>query len=117
MSSEENRQANTWNMLCHLTALSFLIGVPFGHILGPLIIWLIKKDEFSSVDEHFKESLNFQISITIYAVIAGILTLIVIGIPMLIAIAIADVVLVIMATVKVNKGERYRYPCTIRLVK
>ena len=104
-------------MLCHLTALSFLIGVPFGHILGPLIVWLIKKDEFSSVDDHFKESLNFQISMTIYAAIAGILTFIFIGFPLLAMIGVADVVLVIMATVKVNKGERYRYPCTIRLIK
>ena len=58
----------TTGMLCHLLSLTLLIGVPLGNILGPLIIWLIKRDEDPFVDLCGKESLNFQISMTIYIV-------------------------------------------------
>lgn len=117
MANESSNQANTWNMLCHLSALCGFIGVPFGHIVGPLILWLIKKEEYSSVDAHGKESLNFQISMTIYASVALVLCFIAIGVPLLVIIALADFVLVIIATVKVNNGESYRYPCNLRLLK
>ena len=113
--TQEN--TNTWIMLCHLTALAFLIGIPFGNIIGPLIIWLVKKDQMKPVDEAGKESLNFQISMTIYAAVAAILSLIVVGVFLLIAIIVVDVVLVIIASVKANSGEKYVYPLTIRLIK
>jgi uncharacterized protein len=58
-------QARTWNMLCHLSVLSVFIGIPLGNILGPLLVWQIKKNEFPSVDVHGKSALNFQITITI----------------------------------------------------
>jgi len=115
--AKSQQDTNTWTMLCHLTALAFLIGIPFGNIIGPLIIWLVKKDQMKPVDEAGKESLNFQISMTIYAAVAGILSLIVIGVFLLIAIVVVDVVLVIMASVKANSGEKYVYPLTIRLIK
>jgi len=117
MAKEKKKDANTWAMLCHLTALSLYIGVPFGHIIVPLIIWLIKKDEFAFVDEQGKESLNFQISITIYGIIAGLLCLVAIGFVLLPAIAVAHIVLIIMAAVKANQGESYRYPFTLRFIK
>ena len=116
MAEVTEKQTRTWGMLCHLTALSQLVGVPFGHILGPLIIWLIKKSDFPFVDEQGKESLNFQISMTIYGIVAGILVFVVVGIPLLIALAIADVVLVIMASVAASNGKSYRYPLTIRFI-
>jgi len=111
------KQVNTWNMVCHLSALCWMVGVPIGNIVGPLIIWLVKKNELPSVDTNGKESLNFQISMTIYLVVSGILCLVAIGFVLLVVIAIADIVLVIIATVKVNNGEDYRYPFTIRLIK
>ena len=63
-------------MLCHLTALLGIIGIPFGNIVGPLIIWLLKKNVYPFVNEQGKESLNFQISMTIYALAAALLILI-----------------------------------------
>ena len=117
MAEEETKRINTWCMLCHLTSLAAYIGIPFGNIIGPLIIWLIKKDEFPLVDEQGKESMNFQISLTIYAIISGILCFIIIGIPMLIALIIIHIVFVIKATIKANNGETYQYPLTIRLIK
>lgn len=117
MTEHEDKQSHTWGMLCHVTALSAFIGIPFGNIIGPLIIWLIKKEEFSFVDEQGKESLNFQISMTIYSIISAILCLVFIGFLLLIVVIIADIVLVIMATVKTSRGEGYTYPFTIRLIK
>ena len=103
-------------MLCHLAALAGFL-IPFGSIVGPLIIWLIKKDEFPFVDEQGKESLNFQISVAIYGIVSAILIIVFIGIILLVALIIADVVLVVVASIKTNKGESYRYPLTIRLIK
>ena len=103
-------------MLCHLAALAGFL-MPFGSIVGPLIIWLIKKDEFPFVDEQGKESLNFQISVAIYGIVSAILIIVFIGIILLVALIIADVVLVVVASIKTNKGESYRYPLTIRLIK
>lgn len=104
-------------MLCHITALAGFVGVPFGHLLGPLICWLAKKNEMPFVDDQGKESLNFQITVTL-AILACIpLMFVCVGVILAIAIGIAAMVFVIIAAVKANDGERYRYPWTIRLIK
>lgn len=112
----ENQQEKTMAMLCHLLALAGLV-VPFGNILGPLIVWLMKKDTSELVNDQGKESLNFQISFTIYGFVAAILSLIVIGIPIAIALVVFWAVMVIMASIKANEGQRYRYPLNLRLIK
>jgi uncharacterized Tic20 family protein len=117
MTEKENKKAVTWATFCHVAALSLYLGIPFGHIIVPLIIWLIKKDEFPFVEEQGKESLNFQISMTIYGIIAGILCYVFIGLILLPVLVIAHIALIIMAIVKTNKGENYRYPFTIRVIK
>lgn len=117
MAEDKVKQERTLAMLCHLTALSSYIGIPFGHIIVPLIIWLIKKDEYPFVNEQGKESLNFQISMTIYAIISGILCFIFIGFLLLAAVVITDIALVITATIKANKGESYHYPLAIQFIK
>jgi uncharacterized Tic20 family protein len=109
-------QARTFAMLCHLSAFSALIGIPFGNILGPLVVWLVKRDELPMVEHQGKESLNFQISMTIYLIVAGLLSLVLIGIPILIGLVIAWFVLVIVGSVRANGGELYRYPITIRFI-
>ncbi len=117
MAEKDVKQERLWGMLCHLSALAGFLGVPFGNILGPLVVWLIKKSDYPFVDEQGKEALNFQISVAIYMAVAGILILVVVGIPLIIGLAIADLVLVILASVKANKGEAYRYPLTMRFIK
>jgi len=111
-------------MFCHLAALAGgLLGVatgipiPFGNILGPLIIWLVKKDTMPLVDQHGKESLNFQITVSI--AIAACLVLFFLVLPLLLIpiIGIAALVLTIIATIKASNGEFFRYPFTLRLVK
>lgn len=113
---EYEKQSRLWGMLCHLTGLSLLLGIPFGNILGPLVIWLIKKNDYEFVDEQGKESLNFQISITIYFIISLILIVLVIGIVTTIALFFAYLILVIIASIKASNGEGFKYPFTIRFI-
>lgn len=108
--------ARMWATLCHLSAFSmYLTGV--GFIIGPLIVWLIKKDAHPFIDDQGKESLNFEISVLIYYVVSGLAVFCVIGIPMLIILHIFHLVCIIIAAVKANGGELYRYPLTLRLIK
>lgn len=119
--------SRTWEVLCHLSALCMFVGVPFGNVLGPLVIWLLKRGDSPSIDEHGKESLNFQLSLLLYLIVLGVATvslmLILIGfllLPVLIAAMvlgpIIDVIFVIIAAVKASSGEFYRYPLTIRFI-
>jgi uncharacterized Tic20 family protein len=103
-------------MFCHLIAFAGLI-IPFGSVIGPLVLWLMKREESEFINHHGKESLNFQISFIIYGIIAAILTLILIGIFLAIILGILWLVFIIVAAVKTTDGEMYRYPFTIRFVK
>lgn len=110
------KDARTWAMLCHLTALSGFC-VPFGNILGPLIVWAIKREEDPFIDDQGKEALNFQLTMTIAIVVAMILIFIFIGMLLLPVLAIFEIVMVVMASVAANEGRAYRYPVTIRFFK
>ena len=110
------KQARTWAMVCHLSAFAGFI-IPLGNIIAPLVIWLIKRAESPFIDDQGKEALNFQISMIIYAVISWILVTIFIGYLLLFAVGIFDIVMVIMAALKANEGERFRYPLCIRFIK
>ncbi len=111
-----NKEDRIFGMLCHLLAFAGYF-FPFGNILGPLIMWLIKKDESAFVDQQGKESLNFQITVTI-AVLACIpLMFVLVGIPAAVVVIIIDVVFVIIASVKAYEGEEYTYPFALRLIK
>jgi uncharacterized Tic20 family protein len=107
----------TWCVLCHAAALLGLFFHFLGHILGPLIVWLVKRSDSPEVDAHGKESLNFQLSMLIYDAIAFILCFVLIGVPILIALWILNTVLVIIASIQASEGKFYRYPITIRLIK
>jgi uncharacterized protein len=116
-------QARTWNMLCHLSALAGFI-IPFGNILGPLLVWQIKKNEIPSVETHGKAALNFQITVTIVAFIgmavATLLSFIRIGFllfPLVILIGLAGLVFAIIAGLKANDGKDYKYPFSFQLIK
>jgi len=116
-TSTSSRDVKTWNVLCHATALAGFFVPWAGHILGPLIIWLAKRGDSPEIDEHGKESLNFQISMLIYNVIAGVLCLVLIGFVILGILHILNLVLVIVASIQASEGKFYRYPLTIRLIK
>ncbi len=112
-----SQDEKTWGLLTHLLAFTGFIGVPFGNIIGPLVMWLMKKDESPFVDEHGKQSLNFQISMTIYALISGALIIVLIGFALIAIVAIVDIVFVIKASMAANKGESFEYPFTIKFLK
>ena len=109
-------ETKTWVVLCHASALLGLFFHFLGHLLGPLIVWLLKRGDSAEIDAHGKESLNFQISMLIYDAIAGILCLVLVGIPILIALWILNTVFVIIASVQASEGKLYRYPFTIRFL-
>ena len=104
-------------MLCHASALSGIFLHVVGHIFGPLIVWLLKRNESPETDAHGKESLNFQLSMLIYNVIAGILVIVLIGIPLLILLYVLNIVFVIVASIQAGDGKLYRYPMAIRFIK
>ena len=106
----EDKDARTMAMLAHLLA------IPMGFV-GPLIIWLIKKDEHAFVDDQGKEALNFQILILICYIVSYILIMVFIGCITTPLLLIAHVVLCIMGGMAANKGEWYRYPLNMRLIK
>jgi uncharacterized Tic20 family protein len=116
VTSEPDRDARMWAMLCHLSALSLYV-TGIGFIVGPLIVWMIKKDDHPFIDDQGKEALNFAISILIYYVVAGLSLFCFVGFVLLPILHIFHVVLVIVASVRANSGQWYRYPLTIRLVK
>ena len=114
--TEPSHEEVNWATFCHLSALAGYF-IPFGHILGPLAIWLLKKDFYPSVDQHGKEALNFQISISIYFLAASALVVILIGVPLLIGLAVFNFVMIIIAAVKCKNGQAFRYPLSLRLLK
>jgi uncharacterized Tic20 family protein len=116
-TSTSSRNVRTWNVLCHASALAGFFVPWAGHILGPLIVWLAKRGDSPEIDENGKESLNFQISMLIYNVIAGVLCLVLIGFILLAILHILNLVLVIVASIQASEGKLYRYPMTIRLIK
>jgi uncharacterized Tic20 family protein len=112
----QSGSVRTWCVACHLSALAGFVIPGAGHILGPLIVWLIKRGDSAEIDAHGKEALNFQISMLLYNIVAAILCLVLIGFVLLPVLHILNVVFVILAAVKVSEGEMYRYPLTIRLL-
>lgn len=118
--SADERQ---WGMIAHLSSLSGLVTGGVGCVVGPLVVWLVKKDTMPFVDDQGKEALNFNITFAGVSLALWILTVGTLGIGIVLtgpafAIAfIAWLVLTIIALMKANEGERYRYPFAIRLLK
>ena len=124
VKTAQGMNERTWAMITHLSALAGFI-VPFGNIFGPLLVWVIKKDEMPEVDRHGKAALNFQITLEIYVfvalAVAGVLCFVVIGFFLLPVVAIAGVILMvlfpILAGMKANEGGWYEYPMSLNLIK
>ncbi len=109
-------EERTMGMLCHISAFAGYL-VPFGNIIAPLVIWLIQKEKMKFVDEQGKESLNFQITIGIAWLVCIPLVFIIIGIPLILLLAVLNIVFIIIAGIKANDGQHYKYPFSIKLIK
>ena len=116
-AGKPSKDACTWAMFCHLAGLGGFIIPAIGSVIGPLIIWQIKKDLDPFVDQNGKEAMNFQISMLIYAIVAALLIMACVGTVLLPAVGIFDLVFLIIAAIKASNGEAYRYPLTLRLIK
>lgn len=107
----------TWNALCHASALlGVFLHFP-GHLLTPLVVWLVKRGDSPEIDAHGKEALNFQISMLIYNLIAGVFCLVLIGFVFLAILWVLNAVFVIIAAIEASQGRFYRYPMTIRFIQ
>ena len=110
--------------LCHLSSFSSFF-VPFGNILGPFVVWLLRKNHMPAVDKHGKAALNFNISIAVYGLIAAAISFpfmfILIGIPILVAsvagLFIWWLIATVLAAVKAGNGEFWEYPLSIRFLR
>ena len=99
----------TMGMLCHLLAI-------FTWFIGPLVVWLMKKDSSAFVDDQGKEAVNFQITVTILYIAGSVLACFTFGISLML-VGVLNLVFCIMATVAASNGERYRYPFALRLIR
>jgi uncharacterized Tic20 family protein len=126
-SIQNSNQSHTWNMLCHLSALTGFI-IPLGNFLGPFLVWQIKKNEISSVAIHGKAALNFQITMILIIFFAGfILAFLVpafpnlhlnfLGLPIVVIFCLIDFLFPIIAGIKANNDESHKYPFSFNLVK
>ena len=120
-SGSPNAEERQWAMFAHLSAIvGALIGLSF---LGPLVVWLVKKETMPFVDDQGKEALNFNIMLLIVFAVLWALTFVTLGIgilltgPLMFIVGVAALVLVIIAGIKANEGVAYRYPFSIRLIK
>jgi uncharacterized protein len=111
-----DQEVRTTAVAAHLSTFAGLV-VPFGSVIGPLAVWLTRRDRDPFIDDAGREALNFGISIAIYGVVALVGALMLVGIPLLMVGVIAWVVLASLAAVKASQGQSYRYPLTIRLVR
>lgn len=114
-SSSQNKEETKWAAIAHVSTFAGYF-FPFGNIIAPFIIYLLKKDELPFVKDQAREAMNFQISVTIYAIVSIILIFLIIGIPILAALVLFEIIVTIIAAVKASEGVEYRYPLTIRFL-
>jgi uncharacterized Tic20 family protein len=121
--SPANAEEKQWAMFGHLSSLLGLFTGGVGNIVGPLVIWLVKKDTLPFAGDQAKEALNFNITLLIAAVALILVTVLTFGFgiiltgPIGVLLGLAWLILTIMAAVKANEGVAYRYPFTLRLIK
>lgn len=119
--------SRTWEVLCHISAFAGFIGIPFGNIVGPLVVWLLKRAESPSVDAHGRAVLNFQISWSLWFIAAGIggavLGFLTCGLgwwllaPVMLVAGIALFAISVIGAIKASSGELYRFPWTCEFIK
>jgi len=114
--STPSKDARQWAMFCHFAAFLGMV-FPFGNLLGPLIVWQLKKETDPFVDDQGKEALNFQITVALAMLVCFLLMFVVIGVFLIWIVGVAALVLTIIAGIKANEGRAYRYPFCLRLVK
>ena len=111
------REVRKWAMICHIIALVGLLGNGIGFLVGPLLVWLVKREDHPFIDQQGKEAVNFQITAFIALFASALLTLLVVGFGLLLIVGLAMTIFPILAAIKANRGEDYRYPISIRFIR
>ena len=112
---EPGKNEKTWAMLCHLLGLTGFF-IPFGQIIFPLVLWMMKRNESQFVNDQGRESLNFQITITIVALVSALLILVFIGYIITPVILLLYIIFIVDASSKASKGIKYRYAVCFRFL-
>ena len=111
-----DKEQRTWAMFCHLSALAGFL-FPFGSVIGPLIVWLVKKEEMPLVAEHGRKSLNFQLTMMIAYIVCFMLMFVVVGVILLPLVALFSLIMVVVSAIKANDGKEVKYPMAIEFIK
>jgi uncharacterized protein len=112
---KQDQETRKWAFILHISVLAAFV-LPLAGLIAPIVIWQLKKDELPGLDAHGKNAINWIISAAIYLVVSVPLVLVIIGIPMLIALGAAGIVFPIIAAIKANHGEVWKYPLSISFV-
>lgn len=116
-SAAPTENERTWGMLAHLSALAGLVIPLIGNVLGPLVVSIARSDQSPFVAAHAKEALNFNILVTLAALVCTVLMLVFIGFLLGSALFIAWLVMTLVAAIRASEGAAYRYPISLRLLK
>lgn len=111
------KEEKNWGVYCHLASLLGFVIPVFGNFIGPVVVWMAKKDEYPLVADQGREVLNFQITLMLITFLCGLLTAVFIGVVLLWLLPFYWLILTIIAAVKASDGVKYRYPFTLRLIK
>jgi len=115
-NTDNERETRTWAMFLHFSLLAGFV-VPIAGLVAPIIIWQVQKNNLPGIDEHGKVVVNWLISAIIYGVVSGLLTVILIGIPMLIVLVVVSIIFPIIGGIKANDGQLWKYPLSIQFFK
>jgi hypothetical protein len=116
-SGKKEARGRDWAVFCHLSALVGFLGLPFGCLLAPLVVWLIKRDEYPFLDDQGREALNWQLSVVVYQLCALLLFCCLVGFAALPALKVLNFVFILVAAVNAGQGKAYRYPLAIRFLR
>ena len=117
LGSTPTEKERTWGMLAHRSALAGLVLPLIGIVLGPLVVWLTRRDESEFVAAHAREALNFNITVLLGAIACMLLMLVFVGFLLGTALFIYWLAMTLIAAIKASEGQTYRYPFSLRLVK
>ena len=112
----ETERSRFWCVLCHLGALTGYI-LPFGHIVAPLLIWMNTRGKVPGVDRVGRESINFQLTVTLFALIGVMLSVVFVGLVMLFATVVFHFSMTLYASLRAQQGDEFRYPLNLRMIK
>ena len=116
IDADLQHQTNQWAMFLHFSLLAGFV-IPLAGFVAPILIWQLKKEEMPDLDNHGKVVVNWMLSQFIYMLVAGILILILIGVPLLIAVVVTGIVFPIVGGIKASDGELWPYPLSIPFLK